>query len=74
MVSISRDAVPDEQLGSVYAVRIRLHSSQLDVDGRRVTLSPGMAVSAEVLTGTRRVISYFLSPLMQHAQESLRER
>lgn len=74
VVSVSRDAVPDEQLGSVYAVRIRLHRSQLDVDGRRVTLSPGMAVSAEVLTGTRRVISYFLSPLMQHAQESLRER
>ncbi len=74
VVSVSADAVPDEQLGSVYAVRIRLHRSQLDVDGRRVTLSPGMAVSAEVLTGTRRVISYFLSPLVQHAQESLRER
>lgn len=74
VASVSRDAVPDEQLGSVYVVRIRLHRLQLDVDGRRMALSPGMAVSAEVLTGTRRVISYFLSPLMQHAQESLRER
>lgn len=74
VVSISRDAVPDEREGSVYAVRIRLHRSQMDVDGRSVALSPGMSVSAEVLTGTRRVISYFLSPLMQHAQESLRER
>lgn len=74
VVSVSRDAVPDEQQGWVYSVRIRLHHTQMEVDGRRVTLSPGMAVSAEVLTGTRRVISYFLSPLMQHAQESLRER
>ncbi|MBA4193883.1 MAG: hemolysin secretion protein D [Comamonadaceae bacterium] len=74
VVSVSRDAVPDEQLGWVYAVRIRLHRTSMDVDGRSVALSPGMAVSAEVRTGTRRVISYFLSPLLQHAQESLRER
>jgi hemolysin D len=33
-----------------------------------------MAVTVEVKTGTRRVIEYFLSPLLQHGQESLRER
>jgi len=33
-----------------------------------------MAVTVEVKTGTRRVIEYFLSPLMQVAGESLRER
>lgn len=33
-----------------------------------------MAVSVEIKTGKRRVIEYFLAPLMQHASESLRER
>jgi len=33
-----------------------------------------MAVTVEVKTGTRRVIEYFLSPLMQATGESLRER
>jgi hemolysin D len=33
-----------------------------------------MAVTVEVKTGTRRVIEYFLGPLMQYGQESLRER
>jgi hemolysin D len=33
-----------------------------------------MAVSVEIKTGKRRVIEYFLTPLMQHARESLRER
>jgi hypothetical protein len=34
----------------------------------------GMAVTAEVKTGKRRAIEYFLSPLLQCGNESLRER
>jgi hemolysin D len=33
-----------------------------------------MAVSAEIKTGTRRLIEFFLSPLLKTGQESLRER
>jgi hemolysin D len=33
-----------------------------------------MAVTVEVKTGERAVISYLLSPLMRYRQESLRER
>jgi hemolysin D len=33
-----------------------------------------MAVGVEIKTGKRRVIEYFLSPLMQYKHESLRER
>ncbi|NHR08858.1 HlyD family secretion protein, partial [Chromobacterium haemolyticum] len=42
--------------------------------GARVRLSAGMMVSAEIKTGRRRVIDYFLSPLQQHVGEGLRER
>ena len=44
------------------------------VENKTVRLTPGMAVTVEVKTGTRRVIEYFLSPLMQVSSESLRER
>jgi hemolysin D len=44
------------------------------VEDRMVKLSPGMAVTAEIKTGRRRVIEYFLSPLLQYKDESLRER
>ena len=37
-------------------------------------MTPGMAVTLEVKTGKRRVIEYFLSPLMKVTNESLRER
>jgi hemolysin D len=44
------------------------------IDGTWVALSPGMAASVEIKTGTRRLIEYFLSPLFQAGQESVRER
>jgi len=37
-------------------------------------LAPGMTVTVEVKTGKRRLIEYFLSPLMQYQDESVRER
>ena len=39
-----------------------------------VNLSPGMAVTVEIKTGTRRIISYLLSPLARYTHDSLRER
>jgi len=35
---------------------------------------PGMAVTAEVKTGTRRIIEFFLAPLLRYKEESIRER
>ena len=57
-----------------YAARISVDRPQLQVDDRMVNLSPGMAVTAEIKTGSRRVISYLLSPILKYNQESLRER
>jgi hemolysin D len=44
------------------------------IDGERQDPEPGMAVTAEIKTGNRRVISYLLSPLARYAHESGRER
>ncbi len=74
VTSVSRDAIADEKLGLYYAARVRVSRSTMRVDGMDVTLSPGMAVTAEVTTGTRRLIEYVLSPVMQHVDESGRER
>jgi hemolysin D len=58
----------------VYAAEISLDRAQLEVEGRMVDLTPGMAVTVEIKTGSRRVIEYLLSPLLRYKQESLRER
>jgi len=57
-----------------YSARISLDRNAMRIDGRTVNLSPGMAVTAEIKTGSRTVISYLLSPLLRYKQESLRER
>jgi len=74
VTGITRDAVEDEKQGLVYKMRLEMARSSLMVDGKEVGLSPGMAVSAEVKTGKRRLIEYFLSPLIQHVDESVKER
>ena len=58
----------------VYAARISLDRTQMQVDENLVNLSPGMAVTVEIKTGSRAVITYLLSPLLRYKQESLRER
>jgi HlyD family type I secretion membrane fusion protein len=60
--------------GLVYVARIALDEPSLLVDGIRTPLEPGMAVTAEIKTGRRRVIDYLLSPLAQHAHDAMRER
>ncbi len=58
----------------VYAARISLDRTHMELENKRVNLSPGMAVTAEIKTGSRSIISYLLSPLVRYKQESLRER
>ena len=74
VTSISNDAIADEKLGLYYAARVRVAKSTMNIDGADVLLSPGMAVTAEVTTGKRRLIEYVLSPVMEHVKESGRER
>lgn len=71
---VSKDAVADEKKGLVFRARVRLDRATIAVGENQVNLSPGMAVSAEIGTGTRRLISYFLDPLHRTTHESLRER
>ncbi|KVC92987.1 hypothetical protein BGV71_09875 [Burkholderia ubonensis] len=71
---VSRDALQDEKRGLIYSVKVTLDNPVIDVDGHPVRLTSGMSTSVEIKTGTRRVISYVLSPLVKHAKESLRER
>ncbi len=56
------------------AATLRLGQQDTLIDGRRVRLSPGMNITAEIKTGQRRIIEYLLSPVQRAAGEALRER
>jgi hemolysin D len=57
-----------------YSARVSLERTQMQIDSRMVNLSPGMAVTVEIKTGSRKIMSYLLSPLLRYRQEMLRER
>jgi hemolysin D len=86
--NISRDSIdtpsknndsaskPAEQSGLVYAARIRLLCDPRQPKRSPLCdrVGPGMAVQAEIKTGTRQIIQYLLSPLAKSVQEAGRER
>jgi hemolysin D len=57
-----------------FSTRVSLDRTQMEVDDKLVNLSPGMAVTVEIKTGSRSVLGYLLSPLVKYRQEGLRER
>lgn len=73
---VGTDAVVDQKLGPVYPVRVALKTTAMPnvVGGRHGALAPGMSVTADVRVDDRRMIEYFLAPLLRYKEESLRER
>jgi HlyD family secretion protein len=53
---------------------IDLKDQQLESDGHRYTLAPGMQVVAEIHLGDRTVLEYLLSPVQKAFHEAGRER
>ena len=84
MVTIARPVGEEDRLfgsvtskdihAAVKAKGFELDRKQMQVEDKLVNLSPGMAVTVEIQTGSRTVIHYLLSPLLKYKQESLRER
>ncbi len=90
VVGVSHDAIdPDDQHPAAsdgqagatatrgspsYVARIALDQTGMMIDGHREALRPGMAITAEIRTGTRSIIDYLLSPIARRTQESLHER
>ena len=71
--NISPDAIQDDKKGLVYRAKIKLNDDKSSKQNQ-LKLLPGMSVSAEITAGQRRIIEFFLDPLMTKADESLKVR
>jgi hemolysin D len=74
VTSISPDVIEDEKLGSVYRIKVSLEKTVFKIKGEKRYVSPGMTVTAEIKTGKRRIIEFFLEPIMKYSEESLKLR
>ena len=58
----------------VFAVELEPDASTIMVDGVEQPLTSGMAATVEIKTGSRRLIEYLFSPLVEVASRAMRER
>jgi len=76
VAQVSNDAKQDDNDKKtwVFTAQVALPTNTMVIEGKQIRLTPGMTVTVEIKTGRRTIISYLLSPLIQHARESLHER
>ncbi|MCP1845513.1 hemolysin D [Bradyrhizobium sp. USDA 4524] len=58
----------------VFPATLRPEVTRVIADGAPVPLSPGMAVKVEIKTGSRRVLDYVFSPLVEITSQAFKER
>lgn len=71
---ISPASVEDEQLGRVYRALVALKQTYVVVEGKRRPLRPGLTATIDIDMGSRRVIEYFLAPILRYQDEAMQER
>ncbi len=68
---VSKDSVEDEKQGLIYDVFITPVTKTLRVDGIDQPISTGMGLSAEIKTGKRRIIEFFIYPIIKYWSEAV---
>lgn len=68
---ISPDAFENEQLGAVYMVRVTLPEEQRKGSYQGIEWHGGIQGTAEIKTGERRIIDFFIEPVREHVDGSL---
>lgn len=71
---IADDAIEDEKLGPVYEIAITPTDTTLKGEGKTLSIHPGMSVTAELTVGKRRVIEFFIYPMIKYLDEGLSVR
>jgi len=70
---VSPDSTLDQKRGLVFPVTLKITETSLPSPQGPKILSPGMSLSAEIVTGSRSIIEYIWSPIMRSLSESGRE-
>ena len=65
---------PGQPESFVFPVTVALDETAMKIDDAIIPLTPGMTVTVEIKTDSRRVIDYLLSPLAKIRSEALKER
>ena len=72
--NIAKHSVDDEKLGPVFEVFITPLQTTLMVEGVETSITSGMSVTTEIKVGKRRIIEFFIYPLIKYLDEGIKVR
>ena len=71
---VSPNSIDDEKLGPIYEVYIEPENTTLLVEGKEQSIKFGMTTTNEIKIGKRRIIEFFIYPLIKYMDESIKVR
>lgn len=74
MVSISPDAIWDEQKGWIYQGKVSINLDKFKQRNPGLEMTVGMEGTVEVKVDERRILDFFLEPIVEHFDGSLKVR
>ncbi len=72
--SISQNSIKDEKLGPIYEIYIIPKKDTFIIDGNEKKISTGMTLNAEINIGKRRIIEFFIYPIIKYMNEGISVR
>ncbi len=74
VVKVSPNAITEEELGLVFPTRIRLHQHSIQVRGKEVAFTPGMAATGEIVTRRKSILTFLIEPVTRRFSEAFSVR
>ncbi len=74
VVHVGNDAIEDEKLGLIYEIKVKPSKYTIMVENEQKRLESGMSVTAEIKVGKRRIIEFFIYPLIKYLDEGVSVR
>jgi len=71
---VSKTSIDDPKQGPIYEVYITPIDKSLVVEGKKEYISTGMSLTSEIKVGKRRIIEFFIYPLIKYWNEGITVR
>jgi adhesin transport system membrane fusion protein len=71
---VSADSTVPQQGEPYYLAHVRTADNAIEFQGKKLSISPGMLASVDVITGKRSVLHYLTKPINKARQQALTER
>ncbi len=74
VVQVSPNSIVDKDLGLVFPTRIKLDKHLIQVHGKDVAFTPGMAATGEIVTRQKSILTFLIEPITRRFSEAFSVR